>query len=218
MNSGTRKCLAAKPGSFVDSRGSIGSAGAAGTRKSISTIIRITLAAIGQKAARDFALSKSQKSEDFRLRPASSGVAFPITLGRGTCARNCCSRCCAVFWPVAQVHRAKSPHYVSPVQYQSLSCQQLIQEGERVSQRANQLAGVQDEKSTNDAVATGVGVILFWPSLFFIKGDGQTAAELGRLRGEYDAIQQASIMKNCEVRFQERQAPPATTGSVSPAR
>lgn len=93
-----------------------------------------------------------------------------------------------------------------------------MQEGARVSQRANQLAGVQDEKSTNDAVATGVGAILFWPSLFFIKGDGQTAAELGRLRGEYDAIQQASIMKNCGMQFQDRQAPPATTGSVSRAR
>jgi hypothetical protein len=107
--------------------------------------------------------------------------------------------------------------YVSPIQYQSLSCQQLTAEGERVSQRANQLAGVQDEKSTNDAVATGVGVILFWPSLFFIKGDGQTAAELGRLRGEFDAIQQASIMKNCALRFQERQVPPpapSTTGSI----
>lgn len=104
--------------------------------------------------------------------------------------------------------------YVSPLQYQSLSCQQLAAEGERVSQRANQLAGVQDEKSTNDAVATGVGLILFWPSLFFIKGDGQTAAELGRLRGEYDAIQQASIQRNCGFRFQDRGPPPTTTGSV----
>ena len=125
---------------------------------------------------------------------------------------------CCVLAGCASSSSEITAHYVSPIQYQSLTCQQLIAEGERVSQRANQLAGVQDEKSTNDAVATGVGVILFWPSLFFIKGDGQTAAELGRLRGEYDAIQQASIMKNCGVRFQERQAPPTTTGSVSPAR
>lgn len=48
---------------------------------------------------------------------------------------------------------------------------------------------MQDEKATNDAVATGVGPVLFWPSLFFIKGDGQTAAESGRLRGEFDAIE-----------------------------
>lgn len=108
--------------------------------------------------------------------------------------------------------------YVSPIQYQSLTCQQLTAEAERVSRRASQLAGVQDEKSSNDAVATGVGLILFWPSLFFIKGDGQTAAELGRLRGEFDAIEQASIQKNCGIRFQRAPPPPppATTSSIPP--
>ena len=80
------------------------------------------------------------------------------------------------------------------------------------------LAGVQDEKATNDAVATGVGAVLFWPSLFFIKGDGQTAAELGRLRGEFEAIEQASIQKNCGMRFQRApsEQPPAATGSLPP--
>ena len=113
-----------------------------------------------------------------------------------------------------------TPHYVSPIQYQALSCQQLAAEGSRVSQRANQLAGVQDEKSTNDAIATGVGAVLFWPSLFFIKGDGQTAAELGRLRGEFEAIEQASIQKNCGMRFQRApsEQPPAQTGSLPPQR
>ncbi len=81
--------------------------------------------------------------------------------------------------------------YISPLQYQDLSCQQIGAEAQRVSARASEVAGVQDEKSTNDAVATGVGIVLFWPSLFFIKGDGQTAAELGRLRGEFDALEQA---------------------------
>lgn len=111
-----------------------------------------------------------------------------------------------------------TPHYVSPIQYQALSCQQLTAEGERVSQRANQLAGVQDDKATNDAIATGVGAVLFWPSLFFIKGDGQTAAELGRLRGEFDAIEQAAIQKNCGMRFQRApsEQPPSATGSISP--
>ena len=113
-----------------------------------------------------------------------------------------------------------TPHYVSPIQYHALSCQQLAAEGARVSQRANQLAGVQDEKSTNDAIATGVGAVLFWPSLFFIKGDGQTAAELGRLRGEFEAIEQASIQKNCGMRFQRApsEQPPAATGSLPPQR
>lgn len=108
--------------------------------------------------------------------------------------------------------------YVSPIQYQNFTCQQIGAEASRVSTRAAQVAGVQDSKSTNDAVAMGVGLILFWPSLFFIKGDGQTAAELGRLRGEFEALEQASIQKNCGIKFRESGPPPATTSSVGQAQ
>jgi hypothetical protein len=97
---------------------------------------------------------------------------------------------------------------VSPIQYQSYSCAQIAQEAQRVSQRAAQAAGIQDEKSTNDAVAMGVGLVLFWPGLLFIKGDGTTAAELGRLKGEFEALEQASIQKNCDIQFQRTAPPP----------
>ena len=95
--------------------------------------------------------------------------------------------------------------------------QQIEMEATRVTSRAAQAAGVQDSKSTNDAVAMGVGLVLFWPSLFFIKGDGQSAAELGRLKGEFEALEQASIQKNCGIQFQQASAPvkaPAETGSI----
>lgn len=97
------------------------------------------------------------------------------------------------------------PAYVSPLQYQSYSCQQIAQEADRISRRASEVAGVQDSKATGDAVATGVSIILFWPAAFFIKGDGQTAAELARLRGEFEALEQASIQKNCNIKFAGRQ-------------
>jgi hypothetical protein len=97
--------------------------------------------------------------------------------------------------------------YVSPLAYQHYTCQQIGAEGERVSRRAAEAAGVQDQKATNDAVATGVALVLFWPAAFMISGDGQTAAELGRLRGEMDALEQASIQKNCGIRFAK---PPPT--------
>lgn len=97
--------------------------------------------------------------------------------------------------------------YVSPVLYQHLSCDQLSLEAARVSAKAAEVAGVQDQKASGDAVKTGVGIVLFWPTLFFIKGDGATAAELGRLRGEMDAIEQASIAKNCGIQFQKTEPP-----------
>ena len=87
--------------------------------------------------------------------------------------------------------------YVSPMQYQNWDCQQIAAEMQRVSQHANELAGVQDDKADKDAVATGVAIVLFWPAAFLVGGDGQTAAELGRLKGEFEALEHVSIDKKC---------------------
>jgi hypothetical protein len=92
--------------------------------------------------------------------------------------------------------------YVSPLQYEALSCRQLAEEAERLSHRAAIAAGVQDDRASKDAVATTVGVIIFWPALFLINGDKGNAAELSRLRGEMEAIEQVSIRKNCGIQFQ----------------
>ena len=67
---------------------------------------------------------------------------------------------------------------------------------------------MQDAKATSDALATGVGVVLFWPALFLIKGDSTTAAELSRLKGEKEAIERAGVQKQCGIRFQQRQQVP----------
>jgi hypothetical protein len=42
-------------------------------------------------------------------------------------------------------------------------------------------AGVQDNQATKDAVATTVGVLIFWPTLFLIGGDKLNAAQLAQL-------------------------------------
>src|SRR5580700_1168297 len=78
--------------------------------------------------------------------------------------------------------------YVSPIQYQTYSCAQLQEEAARVSARAAAASGAQDQKATSDAVATGVGVVLFWPALLFIKGDAGSAQEISQLKGDMDAI------------------------------
>lgn len=96
-----------------------------------------------------------------------------------------------------------SASYVSPVQYESYSCQQLRAEASRLSGRAAEVTGAQSSKASGDAVAMGVGLVLFWPSLFFIKGDGTTAAEVARLKGEMEAVEKASISKKCGIKFQK---------------
>jgi hypothetical protein len=100
-----------------------------------------------------------------------------------------------------------SAAYVSPIQYQSYTCSQLQEEAARVSARAIVASGAQDQKASNDAVATGVGVVLFWPALFFIKGDAASAQEVAQLKGDMEAIEQANIQKKCGMKLSR--TPPA---------
>lgn len=92
--------------------------------------------------------------------------------------------------------------YVSPIQYESYSCKQLGEEAARVSNRAAEAMGVQQQKATGDAVAMGVGLILFWPALLFIKGNGATETEIAHLKGQMETIEQVSIQKDCGFEFQ----------------
>jgi hypothetical protein len=96
--------------------------------------------------------------------------------------------------------------YVSPMQYESWKCPQLAEEAQRISQRAAIAAGAQDKQRTNDQIATAAAIVIFWPAAFFVGGDKQNAAELARLKGEMDAIEQASIRKNCGIQFQRAAA------------
>jgi hypothetical protein len=95
-----------------------------------------------------------------------------------------------------------SPSYVSPIMYQNHNCQQLAAEAQGVSARAAQVSGAQDSKRTNDQIATGVAIVVFWPAAFLVGGDGPMAAELANLKGQMLAIEQASIQKQCGISFQ----------------
>jgi len=107
------------------------------------------------------------------------------------------------------------PTYVSPVTYESYTCQQLAEEAQRVSARAAEAAGVQDQKATNDKVAMGVGIVIFWPALLFTKGNDENTADLARLKGSMDAIEQASIAKHCGIQFQHAPQPQGQDKSAS---
>ena len=101
--------------------------------------------------------------------------------------------------------------HVSPIIYQHLDCMQIALEAQRVIQQITLLGGQVDEKAQRDAVATGVGIVLFWPALFFIRGDGAEAAEYSRLKGEYEALQKMAIQKRCDPILP---APPTGTPNV----
>ena len=86
--------------------------------------------------------------------------------------------------------------YVSPLKYKSYTCQQLEQEYARVAQQSSMINKKQDDIAENDETAMAIVLILVWPSLFFIEGYDKKE-EVGRLKGNVNAIEQSSIQKNC---------------------
>ena len=89
---------------------------------------------------------------------------------------------------------------VSPLKYKDYDCNQIIQEMSFVNEETTKLYTTLDKKSSDDNVAMGVGLVLFWPALFFLEGgDGPAAAEYAQLKGEYKALNRAAIRKNCDV-------------------
>ena len=90
-----------------------------------------------------------------------------------------------------------SAAYVSPTVFESSSCKEIVDERTRIAERVADVAGDQQRKATGDAVAVGVGVIVFWPALFLLAAGKDKEAELASLKGNYDALNAAGVKKGC---------------------
>ena len=107
--------------------------------------------------------------------------------------------CSAIFSSCSNSSKEIVAQYVSPQQYAGYDCVQLNAELMRVAGKVRSLTGKLDKNSENDATATGVALILFWPAVFFLGGTKEEEAQYARLKGEYDALEQASILKKCSM-------------------
>jgi hypothetical protein len=110
------------------------------------------------------------------------------------------------------------PQYVSPLQYSAYDCNQLSLEAQRITSRVGHLSGVQDQKATNDAIATGVAIVVFWPAAFLVGGNDQNTAELARLKGEFETIEQVAIQKKCNIQFRRESAIQTASTTKRPER
>jgi hypothetical protein len=137
-----------------------------------------------------------QREQDFSLNCKIGGFPLHKFVSAALAAALLLSGC-------ATSPKDISAAYVSPLPYQNLSCEQLAAEAQRVSAAAAAANGQQSDAATKDAVMTTVSLVLFWPAVFFIGGDKASAAEVSRLKGEMQAIEQANIAKNCGMQFQK---------------
>ncbi|MFZ4125573.1 MAG: hypothetical protein ACOYJ2_05830 [Rickettsiales bacterium] len=99
------------------------------------------------------------------------------------------------------------PQYISPMQYQSYSCKQLEMEMQSLSHRVQEVGGVVENTAQSDDMEMGVGLVLLWPTLFFLDGDTPQAAEYARLKGEFDALEKAAIKKECGFKIERPKLP-----------
>ncbi|MDO8907548.1 MAG: hypothetical protein Q7W55_03495 [Pseudohongiella sp.] len=90
--------------------------------------------------------------------------------------------------------------YVSPLKYASYDCGQLGTEIGYINQRTNTLYSNLAAKRRADNWQMGVGLVLFWPTLFALEGgDGADATEYAQLKGEFEALRQVSTEKRCNL-------------------
>jgi outer membrane murein-binding lipoprotein Lpp len=102
------------------------------------------------------------------------------------------------------------PAYVSPTQYQSLNCQQLQAEYNRIQQYIDN--GVQTPKRTGVGVGIGLGGGWgkggwgFGPSISINMGQSMNTknTELANVLGQQDAIVQAAKFKGCPIIVKQR--------------
>lgn len=106
--------------------------------------------------------------------------------------------CAAMLAGCASTSDKISATYVSPLTYANYDCDQIRMELTRVSSKVQEVAGAQNKQAKNDQVAMGVGLVLFWPALFFLAGSDKKD-ELANLKGQYDGLSAAAIEKKCPV-------------------
>jgi hypothetical protein len=118
--------------------------------------------------------------KDMKFKALSLSIAFSIAIsGCATSSKNI------------------SADYVSSVQYQAYNCHQITMEMQNIQSKVTQLGGKLDTAADHDKMITGAGVLIFWPALFFLGGNKQQEAEYANLKGQYQALQNAFVSKNC---------------------
>lgn len=71
-----------------------------------------------------------------------------------------------------------------------------------MSRRTQELSSDLKKTADADEAQMGIGLILFFPTMFWLEGgDDYRASEYARLKGERDAIERVSIQKRCAIEF-----------------
>lgn len=98
---------------------------------------------------------------------------------------------------------ASHPHtitaeHVSSSKYEDYDCDKLASEFERVSKSITELYWSLEAEAATDDAQFWSGVVFLFPLFWLEGGDGIDAAEYSRLKGEFIALKDAAIKKQCD--------------------
>ena len=100
--------------------------------------------------------------------------------------------------------------YVSPNMYQTWNCGQLLDEKTRLTSEVQRVSELQRENANADAAMMAVGLVVFWPALIGLAATKDRKDELGRLKGEYEAVDLSVKTRQCTL------PPPAAASAPEP--
>ena len=104
---------------------------------------------------------------------------------------------------------------VSSYQYKSYDCAQLAADYDRVSSRKTELYNELASEANADTAQMTVGLVLFWPTLFFLEGgDDARATEYSKLLGEYQELEKANIQHRCDIDMKATPIEPVAKNTI----
>jgi hypothetical protein len=89
------------------------------------------------------------------------------------------------------------PQAADGAEFGGWDCARLEAELDRTHRQATARAYKVDERIGNNVFAFSLGAMVFWPALLAMRPDGEDAAELARLKGRAQALQQAQRAAAC---------------------
>ena len=102
----------------------------------------------------------------------------------------CCLLICGILlMTTGCMGRTAYPVQVSQLGDQNKSCDALSSEIAMIHSQIQQKSGAVDKAATNDIIAGGVGLLLFWPALFMMDLDNADQTELEALINRHNHLQ-----------------------------
>lgn len=89
------------------------------------------------------------------------------------------------------------PHFVPSSAYSSATCEELDADLKDARARLAIMLREQGEDAQADAVAMGIGLLVFAPALLVLAATDDREEEIGQLSGEVEGMTNAYVQKSC---------------------